>query len=205
MLRNLIARILAPLNRWVLSKIRSEHSVHGFRVVLDNARPDIESSKVLIRFSEALDLLRRYEPWRYARMKREVQMFWIVRYPVRGSYDPRCRMIITELTFLARTDIGPATVAASIVYQAISARLAHLPLRAESRDAARLKRVCLRAVLGFGRALPADDGAPVVEYAEALLALPKEDLVFPVDWKEANRRQWAVDRAALREWRRGAA
>jgi hypothetical protein len=205
MLRRLLAFMLAPLERWVLSKIRSEHEIRGFRVVLDNSRPDIASEAVLRRFTDALDLIAEVQPWRYAHLQRDVRLFWIVRQPVRGSYHHGCRRITTELTFLARTDIGPATVAASIVYQTILARLAHLPLRTESYDQQRARRICYRAVLAFGRALPLDEGAPVVAYAESALARTDEELSFEIDWNEARRRQRAVDREAFRSWRRGTA
>jgi hypothetical protein len=65
------------------------------------------------------------------------------------------------------------------------------------RDMAREERLCRRAELEFGLALPADVGAPVVERARASLALEDAEVAPAIDWREALARQAAVDRGAL--------
>jgi hypothetical protein len=67
----------------------------------------------------------------------------------------------------------------------------------ESRDAAREERICRRAELDFGLSLPLELGAPVVERARASLELSDEDVAPEIDWAEAQRRQNAIDRAAI--------
>jgi hypothetical protein len=67
----------------------------------------------------------------------------------------------------------------------------------ESRDMAREERLCRRAELEFGLALPADIGAPVVERARASLALEDAEVAPAIDWREALARQAAVDRGEL--------
>jgi hypothetical protein len=71
-------------------------------------------------------------------------------------------------------------------------------VRAEGRDSAREERVCRRAELDFGQALPFELGAPVVERAIASLELSDQDVAPLIDWAEAQRRQDAVDREAAR-------
>jgi hypothetical protein len=172
------------------------HSVRGFAVIVENSRPDIETGAVLARLDEALGLIECYQPWRLAHLRRDLTQFLIVRYPCRGAYFPETRTCMTELTFLARRDITAAPVAASIVHEGMHARTYRMGLRPESRDAAREERICRRAELEFGRALPAALGAPVVQRAEESLLLSDHDVAPDIDWREALRRQEAIDREA---------
>jgi hypothetical protein len=106
---------------------------------------------------------------------------------------------MTELTFLARRDISAAPVAASIVHEGMHARVGVMGVRRDNRDRAREERLCRRAELDFGRTLPPELGAPVVERALASLALEDSDVAPTIDWSEAMRRQDEVDRAARRD------
>jgi hypothetical protein len=167
--------------------------VRGFQVIVENSRPDIPTPVVLARLGESLDLIERYQPWRLAHLRRDLAAFWIVRFACRGAYFPETRTCMTELTFLARTDITAAPVASSSVHEGMHART-HRMIHPESHDAAREERICRRAELDFGRALPPDLGAPVVQRALDSLALSDEDVAPAVDWAEAQRRIDAVDR-----------
>lgn len=187
-------RLRAELDRQLGRTGTEEHVARGFRVVVENTRPDIATSTVLARLDEALELIERYQPWRMAHLRRDLSQLWIVRFPCRGAYFPASRTCLTELTFLARTDISAAPVAASIVHEGMHARVHEMRLHPEARDPAREERICRRAELDFGRALPLDLGAPVVERAEASLALADEEVAPDIDWAEARRRQDAVDR-----------
>src|SRR5947199_8803152 len=109
------------------------HDVRGFRVVVENSRPDIETAVVLGRLDEALALIERYQPWRLAHLRRDLSQFWIVRYPCRGAFFPQTRTCMTELTFLARTDITAAPVASSIVHEGMHARVHAIGVDGETR------------------------------------------------------------------------
>ena len=174
------------------------HVVRGFSVALENTRPDIESAAVVARLDEALGLIERYQPWRLTHLRRDLARFWIVRYPCRGAYFPDTRTCMTELTFLARTDITAAPVASSIIHEGMHARVHAMGVHAASRDPAREERICRQAELDFGRALPPELGAPVIERAEASLELSDQDVAPVIDWAEAQRRQDAIDEAARR-------
>jgi len=172
------------------------HDVRGFRVVVENSRADIATPDVIERLGEALDLIAANQPWRLAHLRRDLSQFWIVRYPCRGAYFPGTRTCMTELTFLARQDITAAPIASSIVHEGMHARVHRMGVRAEGRDSAREERLCRRAELDFGRSLPPELGAPVIERALASLELDDTDVAPVVDWQEAFRRQQAVDAAA---------
>jgi hypothetical protein len=173
--------------------------VRGFRVIVENSRPDIATSDVLARLDDALALIERYQPWRLRHLRRDLRQFLVVRYPCRGAYMPGERTCMTELTFLARRDISAAPVASSIIHEGMHARVDCMGVREEGRDRAREERLCRRAELDFGLALPAELGAPVVQRAVESLGLADQDVAPVIDWAEAMRRQDAVDRAALRK------
>ncbi|HEX7020289.1 MAG TPA: hypothetical protein VF159_09780 [Gemmatimonadaceae bacterium] len=172
--------------------------VRGFRVVVQNSRADIETATVVHRLDEALGLIERHEPWRLAHLRRDLRKFLVVRYPCRGAYIPGERTCITELTFLARTDITAAPVASSIVHEGMHARVDNMGVRPESRNIAREERICRRAELDFGQSLPPELGAPVVERAMWSLSLEDHEVAPAIDWAEAQRRQQAIDEEATR-------
>lgn len=172
------------------------YELHGFRVVVQNTRSDIATADVLQRLADALDLIERHQPWRLAHLRRDLTEFLIVRYPCRGAFFPDTRTCMTELTFLARRDITAAPVAASILHEGMHARVHAMRLHPASRNPAREERLCRRAELDFGYALPSELGEPVIERAAASLELADEEVAPTIDWAEAQRRQAAVDRAA---------
>ena len=186
---------------------------------LDNSRQDITDADVLERLDEALALIERFEPIRFDHLKRDVRAIRVERYPCRGAFIPSERTIITELTFLARRDITAAPVASSILHEGVHARVNafrdHAALAAASsvragfgsgeqsgdrereRDMAREERLCRRSELAFGRKLPEELGAPVVERALATLGMDDEGVAPRIDWGLAMQRQQAVDRGEL--------
>ncbi len=181
---------------------REAHAVRGLRVVVENTRPDVSTPAVLERLDEALALVEQYQPWRLAHLRRDAREIRVVRFACRGAFLPAERAVITELTFLARRDITAAPVASSIVHEGVHARV-HAAgeyfgwRRAEERWAEELpreERLCRRAELAFGRALPVALGGPVVARAEELLGLADEDVAPAVDWRVAEERIRERDR-----------
>jgi hypothetical protein len=169
------------------------YEVRGFRVIVQNTRPDIETPDVLARLDESLALIERYQPWRLAHLRRDFNEFLIVRYACRGAFFPDTRTCMTELTFLARRDITAAPVAASILHEGMHARVHAMRLHPASRNIAREERLCRRAELNFGRSLPPELGEPVIERALASLELADEEVAPTIDWAEAQRRVSEVD------------
>ncbi len=169
------------------------YTLREFDVLVDNQRDDISTDVVLQRLDDALELIERYQPWRLKHLREDLRYFLVVRYPCRGAYFPAERACMTELTFLARTDITAAPVASSIVHEGMHARVHRRGVRQQGRDMAREERLCRRAELDFGRALPPELGAPVIERAVASLQLADAEVAPVIDWNEAMRRQQAVD------------
>jgi hypothetical protein len=66
----------------------------------------------------------------------------------------------------------------------------------DMRDRAREERLCRRAELEFGQALPAELGLPVIERALGTLSLADAEVAPDIDWNEAFDRQQSVDRAS---------
>ena len=123
------------------------------------------TADVLSRLDEALRLIEQYQPWRLRHLHRDLETFLVARFPCRGAYFPELRTCMTELTFLNRRNITAATVASSIVHEGIHARVDRMGVRRDNRDRAREERLCRRAELEFGQALPAALGGPVIERA----------------------------------------
>src|SRR5437868_209730 len=79
--------------RWLIDLLEGKHrpaaaevhDVRGFRVVVENSRPDIATSAVLSRLDEALELIDRHQPWRLRHLRRDLRQISIIRYPCRGA------------------------------------------------------------------------------------------------------------------------
>jgi hypothetical protein len=184
------ARIRAALGGQSASE-PTVYDVRGFAVLVDNTRPDIRTEDALQRLDDALALIEKYQPWRLAHLQRDLSHFIVARFPEQ-------RACMTELTFLARTDITAAPVASSILHEGMHARVHAMGVDPHTRDRAREERLCRRVELEFGRALPASLGAPVIERAAASLELGDEEVAPTIDWEEAQRRQRAIDDQARR-------
>jgi hypothetical protein len=183
-----------------LTRRKPSMDVRGIHVDVENTRPDIATAAVLERLDEALVLIERYQPIRFRHLRRDLRRILVVRYPCRGAYIPAERTCVTELTFLARRDIPASVVASSILHEGVHARAdrfrVHIGAQRYEEDAAREERLCRRAELTFGRALPAELGAPVIERALATMQLDDVGVAPRIDWNEALARQNAIDARA---------
>jgi hypothetical protein len=169
----------------------AEHFViHALPVRVLNTRPDIRTVEVVQRLTAALDLIERYAPSRYRRLRQDVSGFVVQRFACRGAFFPDTRECLVELTFTVNPQHGLPEIAASIVHEATHARVAamcHAPLAERHRE----ERLCRRAELELGLALP--DGDVVVRRARASLDLTDREVAPEVDWAEAARRVAEVD------------
>src|SRR5215216_7256268 len=150
-----------------------EYAVRGSRVQLTNTRPDIDSREVLDRLGRALDLIALHAPRRFRRLNQDIQGFVVRRFPCRGAFFPDTGECLVELTFTVNPRHSLSEIAASIVHEATHARIATRcgPLPEQERP--REERVCRKAEVEFGLALP--DGAVVVERARSALQLADSD------------------------------
>lgn len=181
--------------------------VRDIPVTVINTRPDITTPFVLDRLQAALALIDQYQPWRARHLRRDVARIWIAAYPSRGVYFPDRRTILAELSFLGRAaEFSAAQVASSILHEGVHARVhqmgMHLHFDRATRDMAREERLCRRAEIAFGAALPLELGQPVVARAAEALALSDENVAPVVDWQAAAAAKQQADQEAIASWRR---
>jgi hypothetical protein len=172
--------------------------IRGIRVDVMNTRPDIDTEHVFRRADAVLALVERYQPWRVHHLRRDLASILVKRFACRGAYFPDLRACLLELTFIVNPSFSDAQVAATLVHEGMHARLdqfcEHFGVPPFPHQRARHERICRRAELEFGLAVP--DGGPVVQRAMESLALEDEEVAPEVDWGEASRRIAQVDREA---------
>ncbi|HST08558.1 MAG TPA: hypothetical protein VLJ83_10315 [Gemmatimonadaceae bacterium] len=174
----------------------SRHVVNGIPVVVDNTRPDIATADVLARLQRCLDLIERYAPHHFRHLKRDFAYIVVQRFACRGAYFHEQRACLVELTFAVNPEFSDAEVAATILHEAMHARLHVLGFPLEMDDRARQERFCRRAEIEFGLLVPG--GERVVARARWTSDLTDEEVAPEIDPYLAARRIAEVDRAALR-------
>jgi hypothetical protein len=177
----------------------SLHRLRGLTVTLLNSRPDIATPAVLARLERALGLIDEYTPHYGRHLRRDFAGIRVERYACRGAYFPDSRICLVELTFCVHPDISESEIAATILHEAMHARLHALGFPLEFQDRARQERFCRRAELEFGRLAP--QGDRVIERAMGALALADQEVAPAIDWRLAAQRVAEVDRAAARRER----
>jgi hypothetical protein len=170
------------------------HVVRGMPVRILNTRPDIRTARVIERLTAALDLIARYAPRRYRRLRGDISGFLVQRFACRGAFFPDTRDCLVELTFTVNPRHELPEIAASIVHEATHARVARMCRTRAPDQPAREERLCRRAELEFGFAVP--DGGVVVQRARDSLALADREVAPAVDWAEAARRVAQADARA---------
>jgi hypothetical protein len=192
----MLARILRFLVGDRVPSTVSRHDVRGIPIVIDNTRPDIETADVLARVDRTLALIERYVPHHFRRLKRDFAYIVVQRFACRGAYFHEQRACLVELTFTVNPDFSDAEVAATILHEAMHARLHQLGFPLEMEDRARQERFCRRAEIEFGLLVP--NGERVVERAAWTVDQSDEDVAPVIDPNLAAQRIAEVDREALR-------
>jgi hypothetical protein len=172
----------------------SRHLVRGIPVVVNNTRPDIDTNDVLARLDRTLALIQRYVPHHFRHLKRDFAYILVERFACRGAYFHEQKACLVELTFSVNPTFSDAQVGATILHEAMHARLDNLGFPLEMEDRARQERFCRRAEIEFGELVPGGDR--VVERARATLAQSDEDVAPLIDPRLAARRIAEVDREA---------
>jgi hypothetical protein len=171
--------------------------IDGIRVDVLNTREDVSTERVFRRAEAVIQRVGQYQPWRLAHIRRDIAGIVVMRYACRAAYFPDSRLCMLELTFMANEQFSDSQVAASFVHEGMHARLDRVSekygVTPFSQARARHERICRRAELDFGLAVP--DGAPVVQRAVESMRLADEDVAPALEWGEAGRRVAEVDRA----------
>lgn len=166
-------------------------ALRGFPVHVANTRPDIATHDVLARLDACLGLIEHHAPHHVRRMRRDFAGILVQRYACRGAFFPSERLCMVELTFVVNPTFTLSQVAATILHEAMHARLHTLGFPLEMADRARQERFCRRAEIEFGMAVP--DGAPIVERALAALHASDADVAPVIDPALAARRVAEAD------------
>jgi len=171
--------------------------IDGIPVHVLNTRDDVDTERVYRRAEAVIARVAQYQPWRLAHIRRDIAGIVVQRYACRAAFFGDSKLVMLELTFMANEQFSDSQVAASFVHEGMHARLDRLAEKygvtpfAAAR--ARHERICRRAELDWGRAVP--DGEPVVRRALESMALADEEVAPTIEWGEASRRVAAVDRA----------
>jgi hypothetical protein len=173
----------------------SRYTVHGIPVVVDNTRPDIDTADVVARLDRTLGLIERYSPHHFRHLKRDFAYIVVQRFACRGAYFHEQRACLVELTFTVNPEFSDAEVAATILHEAMHARLHQLGFPLEMEDRARQERFCRRAEIEFGQLVP--DGDRVVQRAQWTVDQSDENVAPVLDPELSAQRIAEVDRQAL--------
>jgi len=171
------------------------HEVLGIPVIVYNTRPDIDTNAVIARLERSLSLIERYVPHHFRHLKRDFAYVVVQRFACRGAYFHAQRACLTELTFTVNPGFSDAEVAATILHEAMHARLHALGFPLEMNDRARQERFCRRAEIEFGMLVPG--GERVVERARWTSDLSDEEVAPEIDPRLAAERIAEADRSAL--------
>lgn len=174
--------------------------IRGVAVTVHNTRPDIDTERVYQKLDGALGVIERYQPHRLRRFRRDVRGIIVKRFACRAAFFGTTRECLIELTFAGEGKFSDAQVAASIVHEGVHARLLTMGLSGHPGCEAREERLCRKAELELGLAVP--DGQAVIERALSTLTLADIDVAPNVDWRVAEQRIAEADAAAA-ERRRG--
>ena len=191
--------MLDKLLRWLSDapqapfEVRRE-TVLGIPVVIENTRPDIKSEDVLARIERCLSLIEHYVPHHFRHLQRDFAYIVSKRFACRGAYFHDDQACLVELTFTVNPAFSDAEVAATILHEAMHARLDRLGFPLEMADRARQERFCRRAEIEFGMLVPG--GERVVERAQQTIELADEEVAPVIDPRLAAQRIAEVDRAA---------
>ncbi len=190
MLNRLLSRLLGEG-----SSSPERYDVLGIPVVVENTRPDIRTRDVITRLEASLEMIRRYVPHHFWHLQRDFDHLIVKRFACRGAYFYEQRACLVELTFCVNPDFSDAQRAATILHEAMHARLHVLGFPLEMEDRARQERFCRRAEIEFGRLVP--NGELVVARATETSELSDEEVAPWIDPEIAAQRIAEVDRAAL--------
>src|SRR5438105_13197131 len=173
----------------------ARYEVLGIPVVVENTRPDIDTRDVIARLERTLAMIQQFVTHHLRHLQRDFDHIIVKRFACRGAYFHEQRACLVELTFSVNPDFSDAEVAATILHEAMHARLHVLGFPLEMEDRARQERFCRGAEIEFGRLVP--EGERVVARAQWTSELSDEEIAPEIDAQLAARRIAEVDRAAL--------
>src|SRR5205085_9453669 len=129
---------------------------------------------IIARLEASLGLIQEYVPHHFRHLQRDFNHIIVKRFACRGAYLYRERACLVELTFSVNKEFSDAEVAATILHEAMHARLHAVGFPLEMADRARQERFCRRAEMEFGQLVP--NGEKVVARARWTSQLSDEEV-----------------------------
>jgi hypothetical protein len=185
MLKNRLHDWLLRARTRIFLVLTAKGTVYNVPVWVTNFRRDTTEDHLFDQIEAALSLIAEYQPRRLHRMLQDVERIWVRQHTLcRAAFWPESRSCILDTFFVAT--FPPEQIAASIIHEAIHARVHAFcgPGYLERRT--REEALCRKAEIQFGLAIPNGE-AIVMRAHEARVAELSEDAI-PIDWAEAYRR-----------------
>ena len=155
--------IVHRLAHWGFVKSSGKQTVDGLLIVSDKGTEKV---------TEALRLIRDFDPTRYRRLLRDVRQILVTTLPASiAQWMDSLRACELDERYIIRDGTTPELVASIIVHEATHARLMRCGIGYEESLRDRVERVCLRQEIAFAARLPTGTGRG--QQAEAtLVAMP---------------------------------
>lgn len=170
--------------RWrVFRALSPKRQIHGIEVLLDVHARHVEDEDLFEKMDEALSLIAQYQPWRLKQMQRVLSLVI-----VRRRASNRAALIgatTAELDWTFVLKHSSEEVAASLIHEAVHARIHRWIGWGTEERRARDERLCRQAELSFAEAIP--NGDVVRERASQALAGGDNVLAPPIDHAEVSR------------------
>jgi hypothetical protein len=117
------------------------------------------------KIEAAFDLIAKYQPYRLARIARDVRRIWVWGHgEFSGQWIDELGMCQLAEDYLLQDSVDARRVAATILHEATHARLCSSGIRYEERLRGRIERLCARAEIDFAERLP--DGEQLIAWAD---------------------------------------
>jgi len=160
----------APHPRWTdrVGLRLSKHTPYdGLTISVLEGR--VESGELATRVKSALALLREHDPRCYRRLKADCERIWVrVLAGTIGGYIDGLRAICLDERFVASHMNRDSDIAATIVHEAMHARLCSYGIVYGDGDSARIERACFRREVAFASMFPESAFITKVKHLQAL-------------------------------------
>jgi hypothetical protein len=180
---------------WLFIRFSRSTRFDGLWVGVFNGDHDKE---ILRRVSDALQLIKTYDPYRYRRVLKEIGYLWVSLLPGAAAvFEIRLRRCVMDPPIVL--SYSPERLASVIVHEATHGRLIRHNIGYPQELRRRVERVCMRQELAFAQKIP--DGEALRPGIEHRLTLAPD---FWTDEASKDRRREglfaAAHHAGMPEW-----
>ncbi len=130
-----------------------------------------DKAAVFSKIADALNLISRHAPHRFAQIRRHVKRIWVFSVPpYLATWNSDLKTCTLDRTYVRSNKLTVEELAATIMHEATHARIesAGIPYREELRE--RIERLCFLSELSLAKRLP--NGRVIEERVESVLKTP---------------------------------